>query len=500
MSRLPFEPERIRGPEAAGRPARRERKRLESVTEADQLTVSQAAELIKTTLEQRIPAPLRVVGEVSNLKTPGHWYFSLKDEHAVLQCVAWASSVKRFGFTPGLGDEVVATGHISHFAQQGRTQLYVTALTPVGAGALELRFRAMCEELRQAGYFDEARKRSLPAFPRRVAVVTSASGAALQDVMATARQRCPAVGLLVAPVRVQGDGAADEIARAIRFLSAQHEEFGVNAILVTRGGGSMEDLWAFNERPVADAVLASRLPVVAAIGHESDTTVIELVADLRAATPTQAAMRLIPERAELAQQLTHLRDRLHLLVRRSYQMEAHRLSTVTRQEIFRAPQVWLGRHRTHADGLARLLDRSIHHRVHREQARVERLAGRLGLLSPAQLLVRRRERMAILADRLARSSQLLIRQHRRRLRAAERELRAIDPRAVLRRGFSYTLDSANQLVRSIADIHIGETIRTHVADGSFHARVVPASSRRRGRTEADDGAESDQMDLFEPEE
>ncbi|MCI0363840.1 MAG: exodeoxyribonuclease VII large subunit, partial [Phycisphaerales bacterium] len=282
--------------------------------ESAPLTVGQASELINRALEGGLPATIRVVGQVSNLKANNHWYFSLKDEQAVLLCVVWATSVRRIRFKPKDGDEVVVTGHVSHYAQQGRTQMYVEAMQPVGAGALDLKFRALCDELRELGFFADERKKSLPMFPRKVAVITSATGAALADVVKTSAQRCKAVGLVVVDVRVQGDGAAEEIARAIRWVDRKREKLGVDVILVTRGGGAIEDLWAFNERVVADAVFACRLPVVAAIGHESDTTVIELVADVRASTPTQAAMRVVPSAQELCKQIEYLVRRMGVRV------------------------------------------------------------------------------------------------------------------------------------------------------------------------------------------
>ncbi|MHC4142614.1 MAG: exodeoxyribonuclease VII large subunit, partial [Planctomycetota bacterium] len=226
------------------------------------------------------------------------------------------STARSFGFEPEDGTEVIATGHLSHYGPQGRTQLYVDRLEPVGAGALEIRFRALCKELRGLGYFDQDRKKPLPALPRRIAVITSATGAALQDVIATASNRLPAVGFVLIDVRVQGEGAAEQVAAAMRMADDRRFELGIDAILVTRGGGSAEDLWAFNERIVADAAYACELPLVAAIGHESDTTVIELVADVRAATPTQAVVRLVPARTQLQEQVAHLQDRLRFLLGR----------------------------------------------------------------------------------------------------------------------------------------------------------------------------------------
>ncbi|MEE8156185.1 MAG: exodeoxyribonuclease VII large subunit [Phycisphaerales bacterium] len=510
MERLPFDPDRAVGPEPADAPARRDA-RYRHRQEAEHLTVGQVAELIKTTLEQRVPSPLRVIGEVSNLSRPNHWYFSLKDDKAVLNCVAWASAVKKFRFVPTEGGEVVATGHISHYGPQGRTQLYVTALRAVGAGALDLMFRQMCDELRKLGYFDESRKKSLPVFPRRIAVVTSQSSAAWQDVIATARQRCNAVGLLLADVRVQGEGAAEQVAVAIRRIDTNRETLGVDAILVTRGGGSAEDLWTFNERAVADAAFACALPIVAAIGHESDTTVIELVADVRAATPTQAVMRLIPASSQLLEQVHHLDHRLTALMRRLVERQRERLAVITRATLFRDPgslvmeaKTAIGRH--HRD-----LRRVLRARVIHEQARLERLVGRLQQLRPEALASKRRQRLAVLDDRLRRAlrrrvdRRQLLQGHRQRLGqvvrancrriterldAMSRQLVSIGPERVLGRGFSYTTTARGDLIRSAQDVRGGQHIVTRVADGSFGS-IVDGPKDRTKRP-----ASPDQMDLF----
>lgn len=468
-------------------------------TQAQHLTVSQVSQLIKNTLEQRIPSPLRVVGQVSNLSTKDHWYFSLKDEAAVLNCVAWATAVRKFGFTPKDGDEVIAAGHISHFASQGRTQMYVSELVPIGAGALELRFRALCEELRGLGYFDEARKKPLPVFPRRIAVITSATGAAVQDVINTAAQRCKAIGLLVVDVRVQGDGAAEEVARAIRWVDRGRRRFGVDAMLVTRGGGSIEDLWAFNERIVADAVFACTLPVVAAIGHESDTTIIELVADVRASTPTQAVMRLIPSSEELGRQIDHF---------------AHRLGFMLNQTVERA------KHRTIR--MSEDLRRIIFGHVVGERARVERLSARLAAIQPRVLLAQRHVRLAVSRDHLHHAIAGRLRRVRDHVAGLFRQLSALDPHGVLRRGYSLTTRQDRSLIRSAKEVTRGEPIITMTADGLFGSvvdgRLVhsPFSDSTIGRTDQDSGkaatpesqrpvrpsssrkADPPQMDLFLP--
>lgn len=502
MSRLPFKPEQMQGPPPdPAAPAKREQKRFASAAEAQQLTVSQVSELIRTTLEG-IPSPLRVVGEVSNLSAASHWYFSLKDENAVINCVAWSSAAKKFGFTPGNGDEVVATGHLSHYGPQGRTQLYVSDLKPVGAGALDLKFKALCEELRKLGYFDEARKKPLPVLPRRIAVITAAQSAAWSDVAKTASQRCCGVDLLLIDVRVQGDGAAEQVASAIRGVDRHKDKLGVDAILVTRGGGSKEDLWAFNERIVADAVFACSLPVVAAIGHESDTTIIELVADVRASTPTQAIMRLIPSARDLAQQLTHHAKRLHLLVTR--RIEAAR---------------------EHATQCTRHLKQAMASAMHVRHVAIERLAGRLEKVRPVALVAQRRERLAVLAHRLSRAIGQRIAQRdvidrlgtelhraietrlasaRQQLDGHQRMLAAIDPAQVLQRGFSITQKRDGTVVRSLADVKSGERLETRVLDGVIASEVVdhraaPVAKPRlspRSKKPAKGGPAPDQLDLF----
>ncbi len=263
--------------------------------QAAPLTVSQLAQRIGETIGGGFPQPVRVVGEVSGFKPNTHWYFNLKDADSVIGCVMFSSTARSALFTPSDGQQVVVTGRPDFWAKGGKTSFVVSRIEPVGQGALDAAFKALCDELRALGWFDQARKRPIPRFPRRVAVVTAATGAALQDVLVTMRRRCPAVEVGVVDVAVQGDGAAQDISAVFRWLGREHRRLGVEVILLTRGGGSKEDLWTFNERVVAEAIVRSPIPVVAAIGHEVDFTIAELVADERAATPTQAAMKVTPD-------------------------------------------------------------------------------------------------------------------------------------------------------------------------------------------------------------
>ncbi len=286
MGRLPFDPGKMRGakPPKAAEPAPAE----------GVLTVSRLAAMISTVVGDHLPARVRVVGEVSGARRSTHLYFGLKDAGALISAAVFASNLRKLGFEPRDGQQIVATGRVEFYEPQGRITLIVEAIEPVGQGAHELRFKQLCEELRRLGWFAAERKRPLPTFPRKVAVVTSRTGAALQDVLDTMARRCPAVGVVLVPVKVQGEGAAEQVVRALAHLAANHEKLGIDAVIVTRGGGSPEDLDAFNEREVARAIVQCPVPVVAAIGHETDTTIAELVADERCATPTQAAMRSPP--------------------------------------------------------------------------------------------------------------------------------------------------------------------------------------------------------------
>ena len=437
------------------------------------ITVSEAAGMVRAALADGVPSPVRVVGEVSNLSDRHHWFFSLKDERAVLRCVCFASRARRVPFSPEDGMEVVATGRIDYYDASGQVQLYVDKLEPVGQGALELKLRALCEELRKAGYFDPAHKRPLPAVPRRVAVVTSRSAAALEDVIDTARKRFPGCGLALYDVRVQGAAAAPEIAEALERLSRHGPELGIDAVLITRGGGSIEDLWAFNERAVADALYACPLPVVAAIGHETDTTVAELVADLRCATPTQAAMELIPDRETLAHQLEQLARRLATQLSRGVERHRIRLRAIARHPCFRRPEAMLAP----------------------VGQKLEQLARRLHGAGPRLTAAQRRELEQRLAPRLGRAIAARRQRAAERLAAHERHLASVSPQRVLERGYSVTLRPDGRALTRARDARAGQTLTTLLAEGRIESQVSGAprpAPRRKKRA-----ASPDQLGLFD---
>jgi exodeoxyribonuclease VII large subunit len=441
MPRLPFpEPDRTPPPPTeateSSRPA------------SNALSVSEAAELIKSVLAEHVPSRVRIVGEVSNLSDRQHWFFSLKDSAATLRCVMFASSARRVAFPVRNGMQVVATGRLDFFPGQGHVQLYVDALEPVGVGALELALRAMMEELRERGYFDPERKKPLPVLPRRVAVVTSRAAAALQDVINTAGRRWPGCRLFLYDVRVQGKDAAPEIAAAIASLSRDGPRLGIDAIILTRGGGSIEDLWAFNERVVADALVHCSIPVVAAIGHETDTTVAELVADVRCSTPTQAAMTLIPDAAAMQHQLDQLAYRLVLLTRRDVRQRRQHLDALGRHPLLRSPAKALAPARDRLDRFAAVFRTGLLRLAAGRRPDLDRLDARLRTVLAASH-ARRRDRLDALA----------------------RHLDAISPGRVLERGYSYTLGADGRVLRHVADAAPGDRITTCLADGTIKSIV-----------------------------
>lgn len=507
MARARFDPSKVAGPPplfpSAEPPPATDRP----------LTVSQLGSLIDSALKAHVPARVRVIGEISGFSDRTHWYFRLKDDQAepghepVIDCVMFASAAKKLRFTPRDGQKVVLSGRVEFYARQGRTQFYADHMEPVGAGELELKFRALCEELRREGFFDPARKRAIPEYPRRVAVVTSRTGAALQDVLNTMAQRCPAVEVAVVDVRVQGAAAAPEIAAALDWLAREHERFGIDAVLLTRGGGSMEDLWAFNERIVAEAIARSPVPVVAAIGHETDTTIAELVADERCSTPTQAAMRLTPDRAALEEQAGQLSARLATALVRRLERQKERLRDLSRRPALLNPRAIVV-HAAERSAVARdRLRSALLRRLHLGQALVERLASRLALVRPEAQHAARAARTRELGIRLARAWEIAGERRRHHLAALERELIVSGPRSVLARGYSVTTLADGTLVRSAGQTRPGSALLTRVADGSISSTVTggtPAREEAAGsapqlpprRRPSRSAPARDQMDLF----
>ena len=389
------------------------------------LSVSDVTHKIQSLLETQFES-LWVVGQVSNLTyhRSGHVYFTLKDEGAQLSAVVWKSSVSKIKFKLKNGMEIVCRGRLNVYPLHGKYQMVISELQPKGIGALELAFQQLREKLMVEGLFHPARKKPLPDVIRQVAVLTSPTGAAVRDFLQILSRRTKLIDVLVVPVKVQGEGAAEEIAKTLRRVNQWK---GIDCIVVTRGGGSMEDLWAFNEEVLVRAVAASAIPVVSGVGHEIDVTLCDFAADIRAATPSEAAERISREDSDRHRELLQINSRLNFFIERRLQTASEILKSLARHPVFRRPEQMIEARRYRLDLSEERLDRLMDHRM---QAATDRLG------------------------------------------KASAALEALSPLSILTRGYTLTENAEGRLIQGISDVNVGDTLRTRFADGVIESRCV----------------------------
>jgi exodeoxyribonuclease VII large subunit len=433
------------------------------------LSVSEINRRIKASLEDVFPA-VWVRGELTGFKlaTSGHRYFSLKDERSLLECALYQSDGARLRFEPRDGMAVEAYGRISVFEPRGRYQLIVETMRPAGLGERLLALEELKRRLQAEGLFDAARKRALPRFPSRIGLVTSASGAAVRDLVKVLRGRWPAIGIVLAPVRVQGEGAAAEIAAAIRRFDRYA---GVDVLIVGRGGGSLEDLWAFNEEPVVRAIAASRTPVISAVGHEVDVTLADLVADVRAATPSNAAEIAVRDRAEILHRVETQHRRLARAVRHGLEVRRQRLDHALEKYAFRNPREVLVAWRLRVEDWAGRARAQIRRAIDAWRRRLEAARGAYGLREWPRGLAERRVGIGTLRERLAESLPARLARLELRVRGYHDRLRALSPRLVMERGYCLVRGPDGTLLRSARGLEPGDTIQVEFARGGADARV-----------------------------
>ncbi|NLP37729.1 MAG: exodeoxyribonuclease VII large subunit [Firmicutes bacterium] len=330
---------------------------------------------------------LQVSGEISNFKhhSSGHMYFTLKDNQAALRCVMFRSANSRLKFLPRDGMKVVASGRISVYERDGQYQLYVDSMVPDGIGSLYAAYEKLKAKLEAAGYFEQARKKPLPRFPERIGVVTSPTGAAVRDIVTTLSRRFPAAEVLIVPVLVQGPEAPAQIAEALRFLNAVP---GIDVIITGRGGGSIEELWAFNEEIVAQAIYDSNIPVISAVGHETDFTIADFVADVRAATPTAAAELAVPDQQEILLFLQTAAQRLARKMTDKIKEDRRYLEKLAAANVLTRPTQRFEQARQNLDNLLTQLENQINYHLQGKKAKLELLAGKLTALNPEAVLER----------------------------------------------------------------------------------------------------------------
>jgi exodeoxyribonuclease VII large subunit len=414
-------------------------------------TVSELTRSIRGTLEAKFGA-VWVQGEISNYKLhpSGHQYFTLKDQRAQISCVIWRDTMLRPRQPLADGAQVQIFGAVTVYEARGQYQLNVQILQPRGLGLLQAKFEALKRKLEAEGLFAPERKRPLPRFPRRIGIVTSPSGAAIRDMLKVLRRRAPTVQILINPVRVQGTGAAQEIAVAIRELAMPNEAFvPVDLIVITRGGGSIEDLWEFNEEIVARAIFHSAVPIVSAVGHEIDFTICDFVADLRAPTPSAAAELIVPD-------IIDLRRRIDGCAQAAGRQLLNRVRDAQQR----------------LDHAREMLQRCLAHKIDAYKRGLLHALRVLQARSPVRELMIRRNRFGDVHRRLLSCPRQLVERARDRFARIEGMLRVLGPEATLRRGYSITTNERGQIIRTITAVRPKMKIRTRTTDGEFNSQTL----------------------------
>ena len=433
-------------------------------------TVSQLNSIIKGILEDNLSGLLTVTGQISDWKVPqsGHCYFSLKDENSVLPCVMWKSKFSRVKFEPENGLAVIANGNIDVYSPQGKYQFYVESMQPAGVGALQLAFEQMVRKLTAEGLFDDAHKKPLPAYPQRIAIITSESGAAVRDIADSIRSRWPCVKLLLYPVPVQGEGAAAEIAAALKDVNKRNNRLRLDLIILGRGGGSMEDLWAFNEEVLARAIFDSSIPIINAVGHEIDTTIADLVADARASTPTKAGVTAVPDMNEVLRQLAGIEGRLADNINARVELAHQNLQTVLASAVFRNPLLPVRDREQQLDEISAKLAVSVRQLLADAKVRLHAAFQWVIKIEPHRFLGKRQLELSELRSRALAAAGAVLERSRLGLTAQANRLAALDPKSVLKRGYSITTDKkTGLLIRKAQDVRIDDLLITELAERNF---------------------------------
>ncbi|HVF89702.1 MAG TPA: exodeoxyribonuclease VII large subunit [Blastocatellia bacterium] len=433
------------------------------------LSVSELTAQVKILIERQF-LEVWVEGEVSNFRrhSSGHWYFTLKDEGAMLRCASFRMQNRLIRFTPEDGLTVRAHGRISLYETRGEYQLLVEFLEPVGVGALQLAFEQMKSRLASEGLFDIERKRALPLLPRCVGVVTSPTGAALRDILRVIKRRNESVSVLIAPARVQGEGAGLEIAEAIELLNRREE---VDVIIVGRGGGSAEDLWAFNEEAVARAIFNSRAPVISAVGHETDFTIADFVADMRASTPSAAAEIVSLARDEIHAQIRGLNDAMAGAVRYRLLQLQNDLSEVESSRAFNEVSALIQSCSQRLDSASYSLENAFRAAIKRGRASHEATALRLRDSDVRRDMIERRGEVAVLSERLKAAGRARVEGESEKLAVQAVRLNALSPLAVLGRGYAIAFDSDGRIIKRSADTSSGSRLRIRLGEGEVECTV-----------------------------
>jgi exodeoxyribonuclease VII large subunit len=411
-----------------------------------------------------------VEGEISNLSRPssGHLYWSLKDAEAQVRCAMFRMATRGLGFEIANGLQVLVRARASVYEARGEFQLIVDYMEEAGEGVLRRRFEELKRRLAAEGLFDASRKQVLPKLPRRIGVITSPTGAALRDVLIALRRRFPATAVLIYPTAVQGAGAAEEIARTLELADRRAE---CDVLILARGGGSLEDLWAFNEEVVARAIAAVSLPIIVGVGHETDFSIADFVADVRAPTPSQAAELAVPDQREWRKRFDAVGERLAHVLRRQLTADERRAEALAHRLSRCHPGVQLRERAQRLDELEARLKRTVERRIETRKLRLARLATSIAHASPAERLARARERWRTAQGDLRRALLRQVEDTQQRLKLASRALKSLSPLATLERGYAIVTDDSGRVLVDSAAVKRGASVDVRLARGGLSATV-----------------------------
>ena len=443
------------------------------------LTVSQLTKYLKLKFD-RDPylQTVYLTGELSNFRLrSGHQYFSLKDDQAVIDAVMFRSQFSKMKFTPEEGMKLCVTGHVGLYERSGRYQIYIDTMEPDGVGSLYLAFEQLKKKLNAEGLFSRPKK-AVPLFPRRIAVVTSLNGAVIRDINTTVRRRYPIAQVVLFPTVVQGEKAAADIARQIKRAG---ERGDFDTLIIGRGGGSIEDLWPFNEEVVARAIADCPLPVISSVGHETDTTIADLVADQRAATPTAAAELATPQRLDNTLMLiSDFQQRLYNTMRAQIDFEKKQLAKLTGSYIFQQPTRLYENYAQKVDQLTQQLRQQQERRLTNAANDVAQVYNRLLAYNPQRLVDQERLTVQQLAARLQTAAQSKTQQTAQQLQALTKQLHSLDPLKIMERGYTYVTRNG-KVVNQAAQLNTGEPLLLHFADGEVTVTITDIKEKKNGK-------------------
>ncbi len=439
-------------------------------------TVSQITSLIKVCLENTLPGRLTITGQISGFKchSSGHCYFDLKDENAVIPCIMWKSDFLKVKFKPENGLAIIAKGFVDVYVPQGKYQFYTDFMQPAGIGALQLAFEQMKNKLAAEGLFDDEHKKPLPRFPFRIAILTSKSGAAMHDIIDSIHNRWPVAELLLYDVPVQGQDAAEKIALAIKDVNRRNRQLQVDIIITGRGGGSMEDLWAFNEEIVARAIYNSRIPVISAVGHEVDTTIADLAADARASTPTKAGVLAVPDIKEVLCKIDNIEKRIKTNIDNMLRFYTEKLKTVLASSAFRNPMIMVQNRHQQLDDFENTLNNSVKNYLSSTQHLLQSYFEKVLKIEPHKILADKKILLNNLQNRCTSQVRTILHKMNLNLSNCESRLAALNPKSVLKRGYSITrIKSSNALLKFPQQVDESDILITELAnEKTIESRVI----------------------------